>query len=126
MKLRIHYDWSDRRMAVELGVSRELVAKIRLQLIDAHQIPSDTGRVGADGKTYPAATVLPPEERPVRGRAPADQPEARPTGPGAAPWEAPGSTEGRPRPAPTPREVIDARTAPGGAQARRRSTSCSP
>lgn len=114
VKLRIHYDWSDRRMSVELGVSRELVAKIRLQLIDAHQIPSDVGRVGADGKTYPAAPIVPPEERPVRGK-PAEPPESRPLGPGAAPWELPAG-EGRPRPVPTPREMIDAKTSPAQAQ----------
>ena len=32
VKLKLHHDWSDRRMAEELAVSRELVAKIRRQL----------------------------------------------------------------------------------------------
>src|SRR6476646_4007220 len=34
VKLKLHHDWSDRRMAEELAVSRELVAKIRRHLIE--------------------------------------------------------------------------------------------
>lgn len=79
VKLRLHHDWSDRRTAEELGVSRELVAKIRKQLVDGHQIPSSPGRIGADGKLYTTAGLprdpnehLPrdrqPEEAPERGR----------------------------------------------------------
>ena len=55
VKLKLHHDWSDRRMAEELAVSRELVAKIRRQLIEAHQIPNLPGRVGSDGKLYTSA-----------------------------------------------------------------------
>jgi hypothetical protein len=55
VKLKLHHDWSDRRMAEELAVSRELVAKIRRQLIDGNQIPNNPGRVGADGKMYSSA-----------------------------------------------------------------------
>jgi ParB-like chromosome segregation protein Spo0J len=55
IKLKLHHDWSDRRMAQELAVSRELVAKIRLQLIGSQQIPNLPGRVGADGKLYTSA-----------------------------------------------------------------------
>ncbi|MFO0910549.1 MAG: transcriptional regulator [Isosphaeraceae bacterium] len=55
VKLKLHHDWSDRRMAEELAVSRELVAKIRRQLIDGGQIPNNPGRVGADGKMYSSA-----------------------------------------------------------------------
>jgi hypothetical protein len=55
VKLKLHHDWSDRRMAEELAVSRELVAKIRRQLIDGNQIPNNPGRVGADGKLYSSA-----------------------------------------------------------------------
>ena len=43
VKLKLHHDWSDRRMAEELAVSRELVAKIRRQLIEAHKIPNLPG-----------------------------------------------------------------------------------
>src|SRR5205823_1149133 len=39
VKMKLHHDWSDRRMAEELGVSRELVAKTRKMLIEGHQIP---------------------------------------------------------------------------------------
>ena len=55
VKLKLHHDWSDRRMAEELAVSRELVAKIRRQLIESHKIPNLPGRVGADGKLYTSA-----------------------------------------------------------------------
>lgn len=55
VKLKLHPDWSDRRMAQELAVSRELVLKIRKQLIESHQIPNLPGRVGADGKLYTTA-----------------------------------------------------------------------
>lgn len=55
IKLRLHHDWSDRRMAEELGVSRELVAKTRKSLIEGNQIPNNPGRIGADGKTYSSA-----------------------------------------------------------------------
>ncbi len=55
VKLKLHHDWSDRRMAEELGVSRELVAKTRKVLVEGHQIPNNAGRVGADGKMYTTA-----------------------------------------------------------------------
>jgi ParB-like chromosome segregation protein Spo0J len=55
VKLKLHHDWSDRRMAQELAVSRELVLKIRKQLIESNQIPNNPGRVGADGKLYTSA-----------------------------------------------------------------------
>lgn len=55
VKLKLHPDWSDRRMAQDLAVSRELVFKIRKQLVDARQIPNLPGRVGADGKLYTTA-----------------------------------------------------------------------
>src|SRR5262249_51573388 len=55
IKLKLHPDWSDRLMAQELSVSRELVLKIRKQLIESHQIPNLPGRVGADGKLYTSA-----------------------------------------------------------------------
>jgi ParB-like nuclease domain len=61
IKLKLHHDWSDRRMAQELAVSRELVFKIRKQLVDSHQIPNLPGRVGADGKLYTTAG-LPKDE----------------------------------------------------------------
>jgi ParB-like chromosome segregation protein Spo0J len=61
VKLKLHPDWSDRRMAQELAVSRELVFKIRKLLIDSRQIPNLPGRVGADGKLYTTAG-LPKDE----------------------------------------------------------------
>jgi hypothetical protein len=69
IKLKLHPDWSDRRMAQELAVSRELVAKIRLQLIGSQQIPNLPGRVGADGKLYTSAGLPkdPNERLPKRG-----------------------------------------------------------
>jgi hypothetical protein len=64
VKLKLHHDWSDRRMAEELAVSRELVAKVRRQLIESRQIPNLPGRVGADGKLYTSAGL--PKEAPER------------------------------------------------------------
>lgn len=76
IKLRLHHDWSDRRAAEELGVSRELVAKIRKQLIEGHQIPNNPGRIGADGKLYTTAGLpRDPNEHPPRDRQPEEAPE---------------------------------------------------
>ena len=91
VKLKLHHDWSDRRMAEELAVSRELVAKIRRQLIESRQIPNLPGRVGADGKLYTSAGI--PKEQPPKDH-PADQDEAtergrRGMGTAAAPWVEP-------------------------------------
>jgi hypothetical protein len=73
VKLKLHHDWSDRRTAEELGVSRELVAKIRRQLIDGNQIPNNPGRVGSDGKLYTSAGLpKDPHERLPREKAPHD------------------------------------------------------
>jgi len=77
IKLKLHHDWSDRRMAEELAVSRELVAKIRRQLIESHKIPNLPGRVGADGKLYTSAGV--PKEAPER--LPKEQPPDQEEGP---------------------------------------------
>ena len=72
MKLKLHHDWSDRRMSEELAVSRELVAKIRRQLIEGSQIPNNPGRVGSDGKLYTSAGI--PREQPERPKGkPADE-----------------------------------------------------
>ena len=67
IKLKLHHDWSDRRTAEELGVSRELVAKLRRQLIEGNQIPNNPGRVGSDGKLYTSAGI--PREQPERPKA---------------------------------------------------------
>jgi ParB-like chromosome segregation protein Spo0J len=94
VKLKLHHDWSDRRMAEELAVSRELVAKIRRQLIEGNQIPNNPGRVGSDGKFYTSAGLpRDPNERLPRDRVEAEEPEDRGErgrrGMGAvvAPWE---------------------------------------
>jgi len=88
VKLKLHHDWSDRRMAEELAVSRELVAKVRRHLIESRQIPNLPGRVGADGKLYTSAGIpreAPPkdqdEETTERGR--------RGMGTATAPWVEP-------------------------------------
>ena len=68
IKLRLHHDWSDRRLAETLGVGRELVAKIRRDLIEAGQVPNAPGRIGADGKVYPSAGLpRDPNERLPKG-----------------------------------------------------------
>jgi hypothetical protein len=106
VKLKLHHDWSDRRMAEELGVSRELVAKIRRQLIEGHQIPNNPGRVGSDGKLYTSAGI--PREQPERPKAKQEEDERDETergrrgmGTAAPPWE---ETAGRPKVAP-PEEI---------------------
>src|SRR5271166_7074217 len=103
VKLKLHYDWSDRRMSEELGVSRELVAKIRRQLIEGNQIPNNPGRVGSDGKLYTSAGI--PREQPERPRGKPedddDSAERGRRGMGAAvaapPWEetAPAKAKGK-------------------------------
>ncbi len=86
IKLRLHHDWSDRRLAEELGVSRELVAKTRRMLVDGGQIPNNPGRIGSDGKTYSSAGLpKDPNEHPPKGKAPAE-PKAR-EGAAPPPWD---------------------------------------
>lgn len=76
VKMKLHHDWSDRRMAEELAVSRELVAKIRRMLIEGNQIPNNPGRVGADGKMYTSAGLpKDPGERLPKGKSIAQQDE---------------------------------------------------
>ncbi|MBV8381586.1 MAG: ParB-like nuclease domain-containing protein [Planctomycetaceae bacterium] len=78
IKLRLHHDWSDRRLAEELGVSRELVAKTRRSLIENGQVPNNPGRIGADGKNY-ASAGLPkdPNEHLPKGEPIAQQDDPR-------------------------------------------------
>lgn len=64
VKLRLHHERSDRHLAEEMSVGRELVAKIRRQLVESKQIPAGTTRLGADGKTYPALPKDPGERLP--------------------------------------------------------------
>ena len=74
VKLKLHHDWSDRKMAEELAVSRELVAKTRRHLIEGKQIPNNPGRVGADGKMYSSAGLpKDPSERLPKGKAQAQE-----------------------------------------------------
>ena len=94
VKLKLHHDWSDRRMAEELAVSRELVAKIRRQLIESHQIPNLPGRVGADGKLYTSAGLpkdanerLPRDNKQAGGDDEAAERDRRTMSAAAPPWE---------------------------------------
>jgi len=93
VKLKLHHDWSDRRTAEELGVSRELVAKIRKQLIEGRQIPNNPGRVGSDGKLYTTAGLPkdPNEHRPrdneSGGASPDPVERGRRNMAATAPWE---------------------------------------
>ena len=91
VKLRLHHDSSDRRLSEELGVSRELIAKTRKNLIEAGQVPASSTRIGADGKTYPSAGLPkdPNEHRP-KGKAIAQQDDPRDRGgreADPAPWD---------------------------------------
>ena len=91
VKLRIHHDRSDRHLAEELGVSRELIAKTRKTLVDAGQVPASTTRVGADGKSYPSAGLpKDPNEHLPQGKAIAQQDDPRDRGgreSDPAPWD---------------------------------------
>jgi hypothetical protein len=119
VKLKLHHDWSDRRMAEELAVSRELVAKIRRQLIESHQIPNLPGRVGSDGKLYTSAGIpkdpnerLPRDNKQGGGDDEPSEGQRRGMTAAAPPWEetkaAAAGPVGRPEPAydlaPSPRE----------------------
>ncbi len=87
VKLRIHHERSDRHLAEEMGVGRELVAKLRRTLIEGGQIPNSTTRLGADGKTYPALPKDPNERRPRTNLDGGQQPERAGTGTATAPWD---------------------------------------
>jgi hypothetical protein len=91
VKLRLHHDWSDRRLSEELGASRELIAKTRKTLIDGGQLPASSTRIGADGKTYPSAGLpKDPNEHLPRGRAIAQRDDPRDRGgreSDPAPWD---------------------------------------
>jgi hypothetical protein len=86
VKLRLHHDRSDRHLAEELSVGRELVAKIRKQLVETGQIEAGEKRIGADGKSYPAIGLpKDPNERLPRGGSQASGDIG--SGSGPAPWE---------------------------------------
>jgi ParB-like chromosome segregation protein Spo0J len=90
VKLRLHHDWSDRRLSEELGASRELIAKVRKTLIEGGQLPASATRIGADGKTYPSAGLpKDPNEHLPKGKAIAQQEDPRDRGgrEEAAPWD---------------------------------------
>lgn len=91
VKLRLHHDWSDRRLSEELGVSRELVAKTRKILIDGGQVPASSTRLGADGKTYPSAGLpRDPNEHLPKGKPISQQEDPRDRGgreADPAPWD---------------------------------------
>ena len=90
-RLRIHPDWSDRRLSDEMGVGRELIARVRKQLVEGGQLPASTVRVGADGKTYPAAGLpRDPNEHLPRDKSGGGQDDPRDRGrteADRAPWD---------------------------------------
>ncbi len=90
VQVRMHHDRSDRRLAEEIGVSREYVGKVRRQLVESGQIPATEGRVGADGKVYPAALPRDPNEQRPRTREGASRQDPRDHGgreSDRAPWD---------------------------------------
>ncbi len=91
VKLRIHPDWSDRRLAEELAIGRELISKIRKMLEESGQIPSAVSRVGSDGKTYTSAGLpKDPNERLPRSNMGGGQEDPRDRGgreADKAPWD---------------------------------------
>ena len=86
IRLRLHHDRSDRHLAEEMSVGRELVAKIRRQLVESKQIPAGTTRLGADGKTYPALPKDPGERLP-KGKVNQPDPVNEPRGRKGAAWD---------------------------------------
>ena len=90
-RLRIHPDWSDRRLAEEMGIGRELISRVRKQLVEAGQLPAAPTRVGADGKTYPSAGLpRDPNEHLPRDRGGSGQDDPRDRGRSEAdraPWD---------------------------------------
>lgn len=90
-RLRLHPDWSDRRLAEEMGVGRELIARVRKDLVGAGHIPASVARVGADGKTYPSAGLpRDPNEHLPRDKASGGQDDPRDRGHAEAdpaPWD---------------------------------------
>lgn len=78
VRLRVDPERSDRQLSRELGVSRDLVAKVRHDLVGAGQIGPGEGRKGADGKFYPNPGLPrdPNERLPGRGDMP-PEPRAR-------------------------------------------------
>ncbi len=90
-KLRIHPDWSDRRLSDEMGIGRETIARVRKNLVDAGQLPASAVRVGADGKTYPSAGLpRDPNERLPRDKSGGGQDDPRDRGKSEAdpaPWD---------------------------------------
>ena len=81
VKLRLHPDWSDRRLAEDLGAGRDLVGRVRKALVEAGQLSGSTERIGSDGKVYPA-TSLPrdPNEHLPRDNAALGQDDPRDRG----------------------------------------------
>jgi ParB-like chromosome segregation protein Spo0J len=117
LKLKLHHERSDRHLAEELAVGRELVAKLRRQLIDSGVIPAGLTRVGADGKTYPAAghPKEPGERKPKKGEI---IPPAPPKGKREPEWEEPRPTGKGPKQAePSPESRAAALAAPARAGA---------
>ncbi len=51
-RIAAHSDWSDRRLATMCGVSRDLVADVRRDLVSDGRIAADEWRQGRDGKVY--------------------------------------------------------------------------
>jgi ParB-like chromosome segregation protein Spo0J len=110
LKLRLHHERSDRHLAEELCVGRELVAKIRKQLVETGEIPLGDIRVGSDGKKYPAIGKEPGERRPRTDVEAGGEPgrPMRPKG-GDTGWDEPAPGRGRHDVAPWETETPDAR-----------------
>jgi hypothetical protein len=81
IRLRLDPGRSDRQLSRELGVSRDLVARVRHDLVGAGQIHAGEGRVGADGKFYPTSGLGkdPNEVLPGRGDMPPEPRDRRPS-----------------------------------------------
>jgi ParB-like chromosome segregation protein Spo0J len=69
--VKLHPDWSDRKLAETLGASRELIAKLRRDLTAAGEIPGVETRVGSDGRLYSVGLPRDPNETLPTERVPA-------------------------------------------------------
>jgi len=55
--LKIHTNWSDRRIAQKVGLSQPKVGQIRAELVSRGEISDVSKRIGEDGKEYPAQVI---------------------------------------------------------------------
>ena len=101
IKLRLHHELSDRRLADELGTGRDLIARVRRELVAASEIPDSLDRIGADGKVYqgfPKDLKAPESNSEDRASTSSETVSTGPAGQGLPPGVGTGRTAGVPIP----------------------------